>query len=231
MLKQSNAVNIFQSTFDGGWFRTQLPASLARSMLPPDFTIDSEHTHPAFFFFGDQLRGAFYVGSRLVSAPISYNEWGVIFPYVNFKGTSEKLSVISQMVCNYPIATSVGRQLYGYNKQSGLMRWDGNTYSVSRTRPIMEITISPPKGCRAQDVSLLQVLNEHRVVGVSVGGQLLFSRWELDLGVAETWKIGANFTLGIEKSKNNRVYCDSVSAEQGLMVRGLLWKVSFPFPY
>jgi hypothetical protein len=228
MSNQSNLRTIFQSTFDGCWMISRLPVPFVEAGLPDGFSLTSSGTHPVVFFFGDQLRGAVIVGGRVVSAPISYNEWGAVVPAVSCKGSAEQFTVVLRMICNYPIATVVGKYLYGYDKQAGEMAWNANHYTVAQNENIMAIDVSNPVACSQRRLVELDALLGNRVVGRSAVGVPLYSHWEFDTAIAETWQFSAEFSANSPFSQSTEPFSGSISAEDGLMVRGMTWKVSVP---
>ena len=228
MSNQSNPRSIFQSTFDGCWITSWLPARFVEAGLPKGYSLASDGTHPVVFFFGDQLRGAMVIGGRTVSAPISYNEWGAVVPNVCCEHSAEKFSVVLRMICNYPIATIVGRYIYGYEKQAGEMSWQVNHYTVARDKNIMEIDVHNTVPCSQGRLVELDALLGNRVVGRSATGLPLYTHWTFGTEIAETWEFSAEFCADSPFRQRTQPFTGSITAENGLMVRGMTWKVSAP---
>jgi hypothetical protein len=221
---------LFQSTFSGCALTVYLPKLVVIDWIPRGSDLEAihEHLHPIVFLFGDQQRGAVVYGDRVVTAPITYNEWAALVPGVYLPGQAGPFTFVAGMVCNYPVARFFGNTYYGYRKRLGTLLWKGRNCEVSVGKPIMRMALDQPTACDAEAATALFTHLQSPVLGLNANGDFMFSHWNFDPAIAEFWRVGARVEVDRRFAPGVSPFAAAVSRDDGFMLRGLPWQLSAP---
>jgi hypothetical protein len=117
-----------ETSFDGcvtiaGWRR----ADVAR-LLPPAVelaanTAADPETHPVAFVFGEQRNGTIVFASTKLPLGIAYGEFGVLVPFVRYRGGPELHAWVARMYSAYFPVVWDGNFRYGFAKETARMSW------------------------------------------------------------------------------------------------------------
>lgn len=221
---------LFQSTFSGCALTVHLPRVIVTDWIPPGCGLKStsEHLHPVVFLFGDQQRGAMVYGERVVTAPITYNEWAALVPGVTTAGQESAFTFVAGMVCNYPVAQFYGNTFYGYRKQLGSLFWDENNCEISVRETIMRASLEQPAACDLEDVEELFNYLHAPILGLDSRGGLMYSQWKFQPEIAEFWRVAASLEVDHAFAPGVNPFSAAVTQKDGFMLRGLPWQLTAP---
>src|SRR5262249_7283877 len=150
--------------------------TLARNTIAPEL-------HPVVFVFGDQADGALLFAGFTIPTGVTYQELGIVVPFVQHGGGPHLYSYVPRMYSTYFPAVWHGNAHYGFSKEMARMRWhhgaflatreDGSLLLHADTEPMG--AWSPGSGCDIPNFAAMRAVIALPVLGRRDDGSYLCS--------------------------------------------------------
>jgi hypothetical protein len=229
-----------EARFSGCIAFTNWPRDDVTALLPPELTLAHNATapdvHPVVFVFGDQADGALLFAGLTVQTPISYQELGIIVPFVQHRGRPHLHNWVPRMYSSYFPAVWHGNAHYGFGKELAHMRWQGPVFLATRedgtlllhadTEPAGDW--SPGARCEAPNFEGMRAVVALPVLGRLYDGTYVRSYFGWDFRDATVRpsdsciSIDGPVLTGLEPRR-----CHD-TASGTFDVRGMTWRLSWP---
>jgi len=229
------------ASFAGCILFSNQPRETVARLLPPDLELGVNLSpvpdlHPLVFLFGSQTEGSTIFGGITVPLGVAYQELALAVPCVRHRGGRRLHLYVPRMYSSYFPSTWNGRQLYGYGKRMGRMRWQGPMFLLTSEdgELLLHASVATSKRWSSASGSRLPHFDEMRsvfslpVVGRKPDGAYVCSYFDWDFADAQVRHVDACAVVdqplvdGLDAGTYPDVSFGSFE------VRGMTWRLSWP---
>lgn len=229
-----------QARFSGCIAFTNWPRNDVEALLPSELELAPNATapdvHPVMFVFGDQADGALLFAGFTVPTGVTYQELGIVVPFVHHRGGRHLYSYVPRMYSSYFPAVWHGNAHYGFSKEMARMRWQGTVFLATREDGSLLLHAaaepmgdwSPGARCAAPNFDAMRAIMALPVLGRRDDRNYVCSYFGWDFRDAlvrpsdSCVSIDAPFLAGLRP----RLCHDTASGT--FEVRGMIWRLSWP---
>jgi hypothetical protein len=232
---------IGQATFDGVISVMLHPRELVAALLPvelrpADAASATPELHPVVLLFGNQRAGSILMAGVPVALGISYHEFMLAVPCVRHVRGVQLHTFSAIMHTDHAPARWSGNSYYGYAKHMADMGWSGESFIVSEPEGavIAHARIEAVDQWVAAEepaAAALQTIRgyfELPILGRKDDGTYVASHfeWRFDHAAVRPVDASLSFERGLAGLPPG-VYADTASGS--IQVKGMRWRVSWPF--
>ena len=234
---------VSQARFNGCIAFSNWPRADVERLLPPELelcanTSSLSDVHPVTFIFGDQTEGAMILGGFTYSVGVSYQELGMVIPFVKHRCGPYRHTYMVRMYSNYSVATWNGNMHYGFSKEMATLRWQGPVFMVTTEAGALLLHAaveaagdwSPGAACTLENFAATREIFSLPVLGRKANGEYVASYFGWDFAEASVRNadscvsVDAPFLEGLTP----RRYHDVPSGT--FEVQGMMWRLTWPAP-
>jgi hypothetical protein len=231
-----------QARFSGCIAFTNWPRAEVEALLPPELELAPNtmavDLHPVVFVFGDQADGALLFAGVTLPTGVTYQELGIVVPFVRQRGGQHLHSYVPRMYSSYFPAVWHGNAHYGFSKETAVMRWQGPVFLATREDGSLILhadteptgSWSPGARCEAPNFAAMRSVFALPVIGRRddrsyVGSYFGWDFRETQVRPSDSCvSIDAAFLPGLRPGLRH----DTASGT--FEVRDMIWRLSWPGP-
>jgi hypothetical protein len=229
-----------QARFSGCIAFTNWPRDEVAALLPPELTLAPNGTapdvHPVMFVFGDQADGALIFGGLTVPTQITYQELGIVVPFVQHGGGPHLHNWVPRMYSSYFPAVWHGNAHYGFAKELARMRWHGPIFLATREEGSLLMHAdtepsgdwSPGTRCDAPNFDAMRAIVALPVLGRRDDGTYVRSYFGWDFRDATVRPSDSCVSIDVPVIAGLRPRRCHDTASGTFEVRGMTWRLSWP---
>jgi len=229
-----------QARFSGCIAFTNWPRDEVAALLPPELTLAPNATapdvHPVMFVFGDQADGALIFAGLTVPTQITYQELGIVVPFVHHRGGPYLHSYVPRMYSSYFPAVWHGNAHYGFSKELARMRWQGPVFLATAEDGSLLLHAeteaagdwSPGARCDAPNFDAMRAVVALPVLGRRDDGTYVRSYFGWDFRDATVRPSDSCVSIDAPVLTGLRPRLCHDTASGTFEVRGMTWRLSWP---